>query len=502
MPSSFSFDFAPGSDHLVPGAWLETRPGRALGATSKRALLIGQVLSTGSVGGGVLTPLGSYAQAVEMFGRGSQLALMARAWFRNAKTVDVLALGVADNGSGVAAVKTVTVTVTTVLAGTIYAYIDGVLVTAAVTAGMTDVQVAAALQAAIAADGDLPYVATVADEVVTLTARNKGTAGNDLDVRFNFLGAAGGEETPGGVTLTVAVGTAGSTDPDLTSTIAAMGEEPFAYVVSGVANTTALGLLVDEFDETQTGRWGPIRKLYGHLFAGKRDTVANLRSYAAARNNPEESCLGYYDSPTSPWEWAAAHAAALAVAVNANVSRPETGLAVKGVWAPRLQSLGRFEATEVQSLLADGVSVSYVDAGGEVRMLGVVTTYKTNAGGAPDRSWKWAAKRFQAQEWNVRVLQGVAGDYLRAVLIPDSEGAPRGSSADDDVTVCSPSRMRGTLARVAAAAERARLIVNAASAVKAAVVEINTDNPDRIDALIKPQFSGQHRQTGVVSEFL
>jgi hypothetical protein len=75
-----------------------------------RALLIGQKIAAGHRGRRHDRQCTSEKQAATLCGRGSQLHLMARAWFKVNKSTELWLLVLADNGAGVAATKTITVT--------------------------------------------------------------------------------------------------------------------------------------------------------------------------------------------------------------------------------------------------------------------------------------------------------------------------------------------------------------------------------------------------------
>ncbi|WP_415427284.1 hypothetical protein, partial [Staphylococcus borealis] len=105
-------------------------------------------------------------------------------------------LPVADDGGASAATGSITFGGPANGAGVLNLYIAGQLVTVAVAAGATAATIATAAQAAIAAAIDLPVSAAVDGGVagkVNLTAKNKGLVGNDIDLRANYLGSAGGE---------------------------------------------------------------------------------------------------------------------------------------------------------------------------------------------------------------------------------------------------------------------------------------------------------------------
>ena len=118
------------------------------------------------------------------------------------------------------------------------------------------------------------------------------------------------------------------------------------------------------------GRGWPLKQQYGHLFTAKPDTVSNLATAGALRNNQHETVAGYNKSPSPPWEWAAALAGAAFLSIRNDPARPLQTLVLQTILAPA--SADRFSVTERQSLLVDGIAtVSYdVDGTGRIERAG------------------------------------------------------------------------------------------------------------------------------------
>ena len=146
---------------------------------------------------------------------------MAQAWYLNGASVPMWVVPVPEAGTAVQQTWTLTVSVTTAVAGTVYLYIGDELYQVGVTAGQTDEQIATAIAAAINAVADAPVTATSALAVVTVTAKAGGTFGAGYLVELNYEQT---QELPGGVSIAIASGTAGSTDPDITDALTGMGE--------------------------------------------------------------------------------------------------------------------------------------------------------------------------------------------------------------------------------------------------------------------------------------
>jgi phage tail sheath gpL-like len=225
-----TFNLVP-NDIRVPGSYVEFDASKALSGMPSvplKILVIGQRLATGAVA--ALTPvrITNAAEAVAAFGRGSMLAMGIAALKAVNDKTECWAIGLADDGAAVAAAGTITVTGPATAAGTIALYIGGKRLTIGVASGDTANAIAAAIEAKIDADLDLPVTAAVAGAVVTVTARNKGTAGNDIDIRHSYYQ---GEGLPAGTGLAIVAMAAGATNPDVGTVWPVIGDERFDFVV-------------------------------------------------------------------------------------------------------------------------------------------------------------------------------------------------------------------------------------------------------------------------------
>src|SRR5205085_418274 len=98
-----------------------------------------------------------------------------------------------------------------------------------VTAAMSSAQIATALAAAINAVPGLPVTGAASGSTVTVTAKNKGAAGNDNDLRLNYYGAPNNELVPAGLNITVTAMASGATNPTtgLTNALALLASRPY-----------------------------------------------------------------------------------------------------------------------------------------------------------------------------------------------------------------------------------------------------------------------------------
>ena len=478
MPDNVSLNIP--LDIRTPGSYIEIDPSRAvagLPTQARRLLVMGQRLTTGTVAAAVPTRITNPAQAVTAFGRGSMLARMLAALFAgDGQYTDVWAVALDDAVSGVAAVKTVTIAGTVTAAGTLALYIGGVRVAIAVAAAAAVGTTATALAAAITVAPDLPVTATAALGVVTITNRHKGECGTSLDVRHSYYM---GEALPTGMTCTIAAGTAGTGNPDVTTAIATLAGAQWYSIVTPWTDAANMVILETEL----ATRWGPLDMRTGQAFCSVTDTFANLGTWGSARNSPHVCCLGSPSSPTWAPERAAVWAGVVEYHGAIDPARPFTTLALAGV-LPSAEA-ARFSRTERNLLLFDGISTATVDPSGVVHIERVITTYQQTATGV-----ETVAFLDLNTVWTV--------DYIRyAVRARIAERFPRHKLADDGTrfapgqSIATPRLIRAELVALFRDLEQAGLVEGFDQFVADLIVVRSISDVNRVNAVLPPNIVNQ-----------
>lgn len=486
---SISFNDVP-SDVRVPFTFVEfdsSGAGAASVGHPYSALMIGQRLPSGTVAAKIPTLVTSADQVKKYFGLGSMLGLMADVWFKNNKITELTVIALDDETAGVAATKTITVSGTATAAGTVKAYVGGVLVKAAVALGDAAATVATAIATAINANSALPFTANASAGVVTLTCRWKGETGSKIDVRMNYYS---GDETPAGLTITVAAGVAGATNPDVQDAIDVFGPSQYHIVVNPYTDSANLVALTAELAD----RWGPVVQKEGFAFMAKDDTLANLSAFGNGRNTQFLSTLGLYGSPTPPFVIAAAYAAQIAASGSKDPARPFQTLELKGVLAPA--QADRFTLVESNILLYDGISTAYVGSSGEVRIQRAITMYRQNALGADDTAYL---------DVNTVLTLGYLRYSLRNRIMtkyPRHKVANDGTLYGPGQAIVTPSTIKAECIALARAWETAGLVENVDSFIASLVVERNASDPNRIDIQMSPDLINQFIVCGVQIKFV
>lgn len=464
------------SNLRVPLFFAEVNNSQANSAQqTQRALIIGQITAQGAATPGVPIISQGIGDAVTQGGPGSMLALMTAAYRAADNFGEVWYLPLADDPTATAASGSITVGAAPTSGGTVYLYVAGVRITLPVTSTQTTAQIATALAASINATPNLPVSAAAATNVVTLTALNKGIAGNDIDIRLNYLGARGGESTPAGMTLTIAAMAGGTVNPSLTTPLANLASKSFDFIVCPYTDATSLSALAALLND-QTGRWSWDQQLYGHVFTAYRGTLGTQTTFGSGMNNQHTSVLGFNDSPTPNWVIAADFAATCAVSVRADPAMPLQTLALSTMLAPPVAS--RFALADQNTLLFTGISTFTVDDAGVVRLQKVITTYQKNAFGQPDNSYLDAETMFTL----AAVLRDMAGvitsKFARMKLAADGTRFAAGSN------IVTPN-----IARAALIAEYQHLefdlgwVQDSTEFAQGLIVQQNTQNPNRLDVL-------------------
>ncbi len=483
-----SFSFIP-SDVRVPGSYVEFDSSKAvtgLPPAPQKILVIGQRLATGTTA--ALTPvrLASKAAAVAAFGRGSMGALAFAALWDNNDRTEAWGIGLDDAGGSTAASCTITVAGPATAADTIALMIAGVRVQAGVASGAPVATMAAAIAAAINANPDLPVTAAALAAVVTLTARNKGTAGNDIDVRHSYFQ---GETLPVGVGLAITAMAGGATNPDVATVFAAIGDTQFPTLILPFADTNTLVAVETEL----ASRSGPMRAIEGMAYAGLRGTFGALAAVGAARNSMYVSLIGAKASPTHPAAWAAAYAGQIAFHGSIDPARPFQTLPMTTVQPPAL--IDRFTATERDLLLRDGISTWTVDAGGTVLIERAITTYQTNAQGLEDIAWLDVNTPLTLFYLRLAVRSRIGLKFPRHKLASDGTNVGAGQA------IVTPRVIRAELIALFRDLESAGLVENLDQFKSNLIVERSKIDPNRVDALIPPDIVNQFRVFAARIEF-
>jgi len=481
---SISFDQIP-INLRVPGAYIEidnSNALRGLPGMPTKILVIAQRLATGTLAAGVPARVLSESEAEAYCGRGSMGHLMFRALKANNDWTESWVIPLDDDGAAAAAAGSIKFG-GTVSAGTLNLYIAGQRVRVGVAATDDLDAVATKTIAAITAATDLPVTAAVdgGDATkVNITARNKGEAGNGIDIRVNFYPD---EKLPLGLTTTIVAMSAGTGNPDIAAAITAMGDEWYTDIAMPYTDSANLAALEAELDS----RYGPMEQKPANAYAAASGSHATLTTLGNSRNNPHLSIMGAKNSPSAPWAWAAALCGVCAYHGQIDPARPFQTLPLKGILPPAVED--RFTDSERNLLLYDGVATFRVDDGGRVLIERVITTYETNASGIDDNSYldlnTLKTLNYLRYSMRARILQ----------KFPRHKLANNGTQYGAGQAIVIPKVINAELVALAMDWEEAGLVEGIEEFKKNLIVERSTaqGGENTVNALVPPDLINQFR---------
>lgn len=399
------------SSNRVPGVYAEFVPFGSTSSSAQNTLLVAQMTPAGIAAAGQPVQVNSADAVATLAGPGSQAHQMAKTYFGADSSGVVYLLPLADASGATKAAATVTITGTATAAGLVTLQVDGQVVQTGVAAGDSAASIQTRLMAAFS-NTVTSFAYALATGVITLTAKNGGTAGNDLDIRV--VGNA-----PAGITVANTAFSGGGGDPDLAAPLAAMGDLPVDFIALPFATAAAL----DAVKVFLADRWSWSKGLFGQAFAGARGTVGSLSTLGLSRNDPYTSIIGANGSPDNPAVWAAAFAAAAAVSMRADAALPLNGLPLN-VQAPARNVAWAF--SDRQALLYAGIS-TFKLSGSAVLIDRAITTSQTISGVPSDAELN--VERISTLTAVARLLiGGLAANFARRVLVSDDDTIPAGSN--------------------------------------------------------------------------
>lgn len=474
---NISFNSIPTS-YRVPGHYIEFSSSRALQGLSvlpNRAIIFAPRLTTGTAAAGVPFQITSGTAGLLGFGRGSIGSLMAQAFVAANPSTELWGIGIADAGGGIAATGTLTVTGTATAAGTLALYVGGISVPVAVAVGDTATVVGASILAALALI-EAPVSAANLAGVVTFTALNKGTPGNDIDIRLNYNL---GEAIPAGLTAVIVAMASGATDGSISGAITAIGGTQYNTICSAYRASASLSLIEAEL----LTRWGPMQQIEGIVFAatgGPNSTDATtgaMATYGLARNSFNSCVMGIGSSPTPTFIWAAVVGAVSAAEYAIDPFRPFNTLLLPGVLPPAKNSL--IIRADRNTLLFDGISTYTVDKSGACLCDRLITTYQTTNGFA------------DASYLDIMTPRGLAAlRYTQrariAIKFPRSKLAADGTEFGPGQPIVTPSLIKSELIALFIEWIAAGWVQGLAQFKADLLVQINASDPTRVDVLMDP----------------
>lgn len=319
------------SNDPVPGVYIQTNfaagPASS-GATTYSAILLGNKLSTGSAtadtviyGPDTATPMTSVADAINLFGDGSELTRMVKRFMTVNKSTPLYALAIAEGTSAGAASGSVTLTTTATGSATLRIFVEDEFVDTGIVTGDTPDTIKANAIININSKTYWPVIASSGGTgIVTLTSKNKGLRANQIRFFAQVLPSSVGTT----VTPTASTALSGGTVSDSNTTaLATLLGKRFYYIVEATdgyessAVDSNLSALVAQVQSEAL----PVSGRRQRVFAATADTLANSIAVATSINSERCEIAWLQGSDVVPAELAANQAAVISLEESQAVPR-------------------------------------------------------------------------------------------------------------------------------------------------------------------------------------
>jgi phage tail sheath gpL-like len=394
------------------------------GSATKKALMIADKSSAGTITADteLVEAIAGEAAAETLLGPGMPGALAAKALFEEYGLADVdlvcplESIGVAASGTVTFASGPPTVS------WTVNVYIAGYLVQIVWAAGQTDTQGGDTLEAAINADTNLPVTAANVAGVVTLTAKSKGTWGNDIKLRVTTADGTTGTVTASGANL--ASGTV-EFDIDNVLTLVTGREYDLICLVTSNADsqdgtaTSNPGKLKTHIDSLDQGQQAKLQQ----MVIGSTGTLAAIKAGVDSLNFGRGECIHMDNGLALPGILAGAETGARLREESRDLAANRIHIEYESEWPTVLDyNADALTAAEVEDALNNGVTPVSFTFTGDARPERPITMYHLDAGGNADDRLLDTSR--------VTGTDGVAKD-LRVALPREFKGAKLSEDLED-----------------------------------------------------------------------
>ena len=419
----------------------------------------------------------SAADVAERYGYGSPLHLACKQLFPtsgSSATFPVTIYPIAIGNSDVAATGAITITGPSTAAGSGTVTIGGIDADFAVTKAETAAELAAALVVAINAVSDMPVVAAVDSTdnfKVNLTAKWKGANGNRIQVSAECDAA--------GITLTLTAMSGGAGVPSVATTLSKINTV-WETMILNTFDYTDSGLL-NELYEFGNSRWGTLVKKPILVATGCTDNYSTRTAITDARPTDYINFLVVsVGSKELPWVIAAkAMVNDILTTADSNPAQNYKGL---------LTGLLAGDDTEQEDYSVRNMSVgkgssTNIKNGSVAQLNDIVTMYHpTSEGKYPSRRYVVDLIKLMNVVYNVRLIME-ADSVVGAPLVSDS-------TITTNASAIQPKIVKGWLTNLANSLALKAVIGDQDFTKKNIVVEIDSENPKRLNVTFPVKLSG------------
>ncbi|END5730040.1 phage tail sheath subtilisin-like domain-containing protein, partial [Escherichia coli] len=289
------------------------------------------------------------------------------------------------------------------------------------------------------------------------------------------------ETTPGGLTIQLGYPRTKATNPDITRSVAGMGDRQYNYVVMPYKDDANLKIISDELLK----RWGPVKMSDGVLWMAHTGTFGEVQAFGAKRNDFLATCTSIPKAPEPDYLWAAAVCATCAPSLGADPARPLQTLALPSRMAPA--PADRLTREERNSLLWGGIATVCVATGDVVQIERQVTMYRQNVYGESDPSYLDVETIYTLSWLRYSLRTFITQRFPRHKLADDGTPVRAGQN------IVTPEIMKLQLISLGEEWVALGLVENLDSFKKNLLVERNTSDRNRLDVLCTPDLVNQFR---------
>ena len=226
---------------------------------------------------------------------------------------------------------------------------------------------------------------------------------------------------------------------------------------------------------------------------GRWAVQGTLAAFGDALNSELISILGIGASPSWQPEVAAIYAAACGYHSAIDPARPLHTLRLEGMVAPATADL--FTRAQREALLRDGIATFTASEDGVCRIERAITTYQADAFGLDDVSWLDLESVTTAGYLRASLRQRVAAKFPRHKLAND------GTRYGPGQAVVTPRVLRAEIVALAREWEEGGLVEDLDQFAADLIVERDEADPNRVNALVPPNFVNQFRSFAAAVQF-
>lgn len=330
---------------------------------------------------------------------------------------------VPEAGAGVAATEDVTFTGAATSSGTLPFLIGGERITVGVASGDAVGDIATALVDAITAEQNLAVTAVAALGVVTVTAKFKGTQGNQILIKLNPAGDADSALNPSGVTTTLSSVdgylASGATDPDLEDVFFTSGEDKlgdrwYTGLTCPFVDATSLGY----YKASGDARFDPaVNRFFACYPAYTKETYAQALALPATINSRWVAPIWDNRYLAPAFELGAELFGIILDEQNQAPNRPYKTISLNGSVDSTVDNLS---TPKYDALFKAGMSYCKIGTDNVMRIGDIALSYRTNDAGGKTTEWYEAVQLHlrQAKSYSLEQVF-LTADYARGVVKSD-----------------------------------------------------------------------------------